>query len=111
MGTYVWLDMPTRAATVNNPAKAEEAARTVVRVDARFSSQECSRYGHVARESRRRRRYVCVACGFACHADVNAELIPAEDAGRRTRRTLWRYAPVRSIGRQFSLVKRDSVQL
>jgi putative transposase len=81
-------------------AKAEEAARTVVRVDARFSSQECSRCGHVASESRRRRRYDCVACGFTCHADVNAALVirgrgelrltseldPAEDAGCRTRR-------------------------
>ena len=55
--------------------KAEEAARRVVLVDARFSSQECSRCGHVARESRRRRRFVCVRCGFCCHADVNAALV------------------------------------
>ena len=80
-------------------AKAEEAARTVVEVDARFSSQECSRCEHVARESRRRRRFCCVACGYCLHADVNAALVirrraqlaliseldPAEDAGRRTR--------------------------
>ena len=78
-------------------AKAEEAARAVVEVDARFSSQECSRCGHVASESRRRRRFCCVACGFGVHADVNAALVirrraqlalksaldPAEDAGRR----------------------------
>jgi putative transposase len=77
-------------------AKAGEAARTVVEVDARFSSQECSRCGHVAAESRRRRRFCCVACGFRVHADVNAALVirgraqlalrseldPAEDAGR-----------------------------
>ncbi len=77
-------------------AKAEEAARTVVEVDARFSSQQCSRCGHVARESRRKRRFRCVACGHAAHADVNAALVirgraqsalmselhPAEDAGR-----------------------------
>jgi len=55
--------------------KAEEAARVVVRVDARFSSQECSRCEHVARESRRRRRFCCVRCGFATHADVNAALV------------------------------------
>ena len=78
-------------------AKAEEAARTVVEVDARFSSQTCARCGHVASESRRRRRFNCVACGYANHADVNAALVirgraqlalmsgldPAEDAGRR----------------------------
>ncbi|MHB8392594.1 MAG: RNA-guided endonuclease InsQ/TnpB family protein [Acidobacteriaceae bacterium] len=77
-------------------AKAEEAGRRVVRVDPRFSSQECSHCGRIARESRRRRRYVCVACGYQNHADVNAalvirgraqsvltsELTPAEDAGR-----------------------------
>ena len=55
--------------------KAEEAARRMVRVDARFSSQQCSRCGHVARESRRRRRYTCVRCGFSTHADVNAALV------------------------------------
>jgi len=81
-------------------AKAEEAARTVVEVESRFSSQECSRCGHVARESRRRRRFCCTACGYKSHADVNAALVirrraqlalksepkPAEDAGRRARR-------------------------
>jgi putative transposase len=78
-------------------AKAEEAARTVVEVDGRFSSQECSHCGHVARESRRRRRFCCVRCGHRNHADVNAALVirgraqlarrsgpdPAEEAGRR----------------------------
>jgi putative transposase len=55
--------------------KAEEAARVVVRVDARFSSQQCSHCGHVARESRRKRRFCCVRCRFATHADVNAALV------------------------------------
>jgi putative transposase len=78
-------------------AKAEEAARTVVEVESRFSSQECSRCGHVARESRRRRRFCCARCGNRNHADVNAALVirgraqlalesgldPAEEAGRR----------------------------
>ena len=80
-------------------AKAEEAGRRIVRVNPRFSSQECSHCGHVASESRRKRRFRCVACGFTCHADVNAalvirrrgqsalmsELTPAEDAGGRVR--------------------------
>jgi putative transposase len=78
-------------------AKAEEAARRVVEVDARFSSQTCSHCAHVASESRRRRRFLCVRCGHANHADVNAALVirgraqlalmsepdPAEDASRR----------------------------
>jgi putative transposase len=78
-------------------AKAEEAARSIVEVDAAFSSQTCSQCRHVARESRRRRRFACVACEYRTHADVNAALVirwraqlalesaldPAEDAGRR----------------------------
>ncbi|HLY01469.1 MAG TPA: transposase [Candidatus Cybelea sp.] len=78
-------------------AKAEEAARTVVEVDCRFSSRECSHCGHIARESRRGRRFCCVRCGYRNHADVNAALVirgraqlarkseldPAEEAGRR----------------------------
>ena len=78
-------------------AKAEEAARTVVEVESRFSSQECSGCGHIARESRRRRCFCCVRCGYRNHADVNAALVirgraqlarrseldPAGEAGRR----------------------------
>ena len=56
-------------------AKAEEAARTVVEVDARYSSQECAHCGQVAAESRRGRRYACIGCGFKVHADVNAALV------------------------------------
>jgi putative transposase len=80
--------------------KAERAVRRMVDVEARYSSQECSRCGMIAAKSRRRRRFACIACGFTLHADVNAALVirgraqlaltsepdPAEDAGRRTRR-------------------------
>lgn len=80
-------------------SKAEEAGKAVVEVNARFSSRECSKCGHVAKENRRRRRFLCVACGFCCHADVQAALVirrraqaalmsepqPAEDAGRNDR--------------------------
>ncbi len=76
--------------------KAESAGVTVVAVNARYSSQECSRCEHIARGNRRRRRFNCVRCGFATHADVNAALVirrraqwalmselhPAEEAGR-----------------------------
>ena len=55
--------------------KAESAGKTVVAVDARYSSQECSRCGHIAAESRRKRRFQCVQCGFSVHADVNAALV------------------------------------
>jgi putative transposase len=54
--------------------KAEYAAREVIAVDPRYSSQTCGRCLHVAAESRRRRRFCCVACGWAVHADVAAAL-------------------------------------
>ena len=54
--------------------KAARAARRVIDVDARYSSQECARCGHVAAKSRSRRRFACIACGFSTHADVNAAL-------------------------------------
>lgn len=61
-------------------AKAEEAGLAVVAVDPKCSSQECSQCGHVAKESRARRRYRCVRCGFSTHADVNAALVIARRA-------------------------------
>ncbi len=78
-------------------SKAEEAGVTIVTVDARFSSQTCSRCGNCERGNRRRRRFRCLRCGFATHADINAALEirrraelkllssephPAEEAGR-----------------------------
>lgn len=42
-------------------------------VDARYTSQRCSACGHVAAESRESQAsFRCVACGFACNADLNA---------------------------------------
>jgi putative transposase len=105
-------------------AKAEEAARTVVEVDSRFSSQECSRCGHVARESRRRRRFCCIGCGYTSHADVNAALVirrraqlaliskpqPAEDAGRRRRGVGAPNEPSSTVTASRSTAKRSSLQ-
>ena len=52
--------------------KAEYAARVVVRVDAKYTSQTCAACGHVARESREGPCFVCVRCGHQDDADVNA---------------------------------------
>jgi len=54
--------------------KAEYAVRQVIDVDARYSSQTCGHCLHVSAKNRRRRRFVCVACGWTCHADVAAAL-------------------------------------
>jgi putative transposase len=51
----------------------EKAPGRVMRVNAAFTSQRCSACGHVDRRSRQSQaRFVCTACGYACHADVNA---------------------------------------
>ncbi len=52
--------------------KAEYAARTVISVDPRYSSQECSQCGHVAASNRVRSRFRCGRCWYRCDADVNA---------------------------------------
>ncbi|MCD0155657.1 transposase [Deinococcus sp. 6GRE01] len=53
--------------------KAEWAARKVVRVDPRYTSQACSQCGHTCRENRASQsRFRCVACGHADNADLNA---------------------------------------
>jgi putative transposase len=52
--------------------KAEERGCTVVAVDPRHTSQACSRCGHTARNNRRSRDlFVCRACGYSLHADLN----------------------------------------
>ena len=52
--------------------KAEERGCMVVAVDPRHTSQACSRCGHSARNNRRSRAlFVCRACGYTLHADLN----------------------------------------
>ena len=51
----------------------DKAPRRVEKIDAAFTSQRCSACGHVAAESRKSQAlFACVACSFACNADVNA---------------------------------------
>ena len=51
----------------------EKAPGRVEKVPPAYTSQRCSACGHVARESRKSQAlFSCVACKFACNADVNA---------------------------------------
>ncbi len=51
----------------------DKAPGRVQKVPPAFTSQRCSACGHIARESRESQAaFRCVACGFACNADVNA---------------------------------------
>ncbi|WP_019588439.1 RNA-guided endonuclease InsQ/TnpB family protein [Deinococcus apachensis] len=53
--------------------KAEWAARKVMRVAPRHTSQRCNACGHTCRENRvSQSRFRCVACGHVDNADLNA---------------------------------------
>ena len=53
----------------------EKAPGRVEKIDPAFTSQRCSACGQVDRGSRESQAvFRCTACGFACHADVNAAI-------------------------------------
>jgi putative transposase len=53
----------------------DKAPGRVEKVRPAFTSQRCSACGHVDAKSRESQpRFVCTACGYACHADVNAAI-------------------------------------
>jgi putative transposase len=54
--------------------KAEALGKRVVFVDPRYTSQKCSQCGHRYKGNRHKSRFLCVRCGFKCHADVNAAI-------------------------------------
>lgn len=56
--------------------KMKTSRTTLVAVPARYSSQECRRCGHTAKENRESQAvFLCVACGHGNHADHNAAQI------------------------------------
>lgn len=90
--------------------KAEERGLTVARVDPRHTSQACSECHHTARNNRRSQsRFVCRACGFELHADLNASRnIAAKYRASRGRASTGApsstgvSSPVRSVVRQHA---------
>jgi putative transposase len=51
----------------------DKAPGRVEKISPAFTSQRCSACGHIAAESRKSQAlFACVACSFACNADVNA---------------------------------------
>jgi IS605 OrfB family transposase len=52
--------------------KAAEYGIGVEKVNPHLTSQTCSKCGYVAAGNRSGRQFVCLRCGFECHADLNA---------------------------------------
>ncbi len=51
----------------------DKAPGRVEKINPAYTSQRCSVCGHIAAESRQSQAlFACVACDFACNADVNA---------------------------------------
>ena len=54
--------------------KAQALGKSVAYVDARYTSQRCSRCHHTARNNRKRAVFHCKQCEFKLHADLNAAI-------------------------------------
>jgi putative transposase len=52
--------------------KAEAAGKSIISVDARYTSQKCSGCGVIDKQARSKSRYQCKKCGHQDHADTNA---------------------------------------
>jgi transposase len=51
----------------------QKAPSRLEKIEPAFTSQRCSACGHIAADSRESQAlFRCVACGYACNADVNA---------------------------------------
>src|SRR5262249_45192587 len=61
--------------------KAEEAGRTVIKVDPRYTSQDCSGCGHRNRIALATRIYRCEQCDLVIHRDRNGAKV-IEQKGR-----------------------------
>ncbi len=83
--------------------KAESAGTRVVEVDAKYTSQICSRCGHCESENRlTQARFVCRKCGLALNADVNAAKNVLTRGLQQARTELAGANPHRGVAREVS---------
>lgn len=52
--------------------KAENLGKTVVEINPRYTSQQCSKCGFISRGNRHKSKFKCLECGFELNADLNA---------------------------------------
>ncbi len=51
---------------------AAKQGKVVIKVNPRYSSQECRNCGHVDKLNRDKERFICTSCGHIDHADIGA---------------------------------------
>lgn len=52
--------------------KSEELGKSVVYVDPSYTSQKCSKCGHISKSNRNKSKFKCIKCGFEENSDINA---------------------------------------
>lgn len=52
--------------------KADDLGFEIIEVDAKYTSQGCSKCGHTEKANRHGHQFVCKACNYSLHADLNA---------------------------------------
>jgi len=52
--------------------KLEALGKHMIEVDPAYTSQRCSKCGHIEKENRKESRFRCLKCGFDLDADLNA---------------------------------------
>jgi len=60
----------------------------LVKVDPKYSSQECNSCGHVSKDNRNKEKFSCTECGHEDHSDVNAAkniLVRASTSGSKSK--------------------------
>ena len=82
---WTYFDLQTK---IEN--KAKEHGIKIIKVDSRYTSQRCSKCGHIDPKNRpSQARFCCTSCGFSTNADLNASLnISTRDIDKIIAKTL-----------------------
>jgi len=55
--------------------KAIKKGGEVIKIDPKYTSQKCSKCGHISKQNRQSQsKFVCTSCGFSTNADYNASI-------------------------------------
>jgi putative transposase len=51
---------------------AAKQGKTVLKINPKYSSQECRKCGHTDKQNRENEKFICTQCGYHEHADIGA---------------------------------------